>query len=144
MSRRDGIASCLYSVLTILMIIGMAVVALLLCGCRTIKEVPVEKVVEKIQYVDKTKIDSIYQHDSIYIKATGDTIYEYRDKYIYKYEFIHDTLFISKIDSIPYTIEVERSLSNYEQLQMCVGKVGIPILILLFFFIIGWIVKRIV
>lgn len=142
--RKEMIASCLYTIISFLAIVGMTLAILCLSSCRTIREVPVEKVVEKIKYVDKTKIDSIYQHDSIYIKATGDTIYEYRDKYIYKYEFIHDTLFISKIDSIPYTIEVERSLSNYEQLQMCVGKVGIPILLLLFFFIIGWIVKRIV
>lgn len=142
--RKEMIASCLFTTISILVMVGMAVAVLFLCSCRTIREVPVEKVVEKTQYVDKTKIDSIYQHDSIYIKATGDTIYEYRDKYIYKYEFIHDTLFISKIDSIPYTIEVERSLSNYEQLQMCVGKVGIPILILLFFFSLGWIIKKIV
>lgn len=143
MSKREAIASCLYAVFGALAIIGMAVVVVLLSGCKTIKEVPVEVVKERIEYIDRLQTDSIYQHDSIFIKAVGDTIYEYRDKYIFKYEFIRDTSYITKIDSIPVVIEVEKKLSRWDEAKLSVGGYAIPILLLLLLIGIGYLIKKI-
>lgn len=142
MSKREGIASCLYAVFGAIAIVGMAIMVVLLSGCKTIKEVPVEVVKERIEYIDRLQTDSIYQHDSIFIKAVGDTIYEYRDKYIYKYEFIRDTSYITRIDSIPVVVEVEKKLSTWEQLKVDVGGYLIGLILLLIAIIVGYCVKK--
>lgn len=142
MSKREAIASCMYAILSAIAIVAMAVMVVLLSGCKTIKEVPVEVVKERIEYIDRLQTDSIYQHDSIYIKAVGDTIYEYRDKYIYKYKFIRDTSYITKIDSIPVIIEVEKKLSRWDEAKLSVGGYAIPILLLILLIGIGFLIKK--
>ena len=142
MSRRKAIASCLYAIIGGLVIIGMAALVVLLSGCKVIKEVPVEIVKERVKYVDRLQTDSIYQHDSIYIKAVEDTIYEYRDKYIYKYEFVRDTSYITKIDSIPIVVEVEKKLSKWNQLKVNVGGYLIGLILLLIAIVVGYCFKK--
>lgn len=140
MSKREAIASCLYAILSAIVIIGMAVVVVTLSGCKTIKEVPVESVKERIEYIDRLQTDSIYQHDSIFIKAVGDTIYEYRDKYVYKYEFIRDTSYITKIDSIPVVVEVEKRLTKWEEIKKNYGGYALLLILLI---IVGYVIKKI-
>ncbi len=81
-------------------------------SCTTIKEVPVEVIKVQTEYRDRIVYDSIYQHDSIYIKDKGDTlyIYKYQDKYIYS--AIHDTVSVERIDSIPYAVEVVKEVNK--------------------------------
>lgn len=142
MSKREAIASCMYAILSAIVIIGMAVMVVLLSGCKTIKEVPVEVVKERVEYIDRVQTDSIYQHDSIFIKTVGDTIYEYRNKYIYKYKFIRDTSYITKIDSVPVIIEVEKKLSRWDEAKLSVGGYAIPILLLILLIGIGFLIKK--
>lgn len=140
MSKREAIASCLYAILSAIVIICMAVVVVLLSGCKTIKEVPVEVVKERIEYIDRLQTDSIYQHDSIYIKSVGDTIYEYRDKYIYKYKYTRDTSYITKIDSIPVIVEVEKRLTKWEEIKKDYGGYALLLILLI---IVGYVIKKI-
>lgn len=146
MSRRSGIASCLYAVLSAVVIIGMAFLVVLLSGCRSVKEIPVEKTEYKYidRYIDKIKVDSIYQRDSIYIREKGDTIYEYKDKIIIKYQYLSDTIYICKVDSIsvPQIIEVEKRLSQWEEAKMKVGGFAIPLIFVLLFIAVGWIIRK--
>lgn len=142
MSKREAIASCMYAILSAIVIIGMTIVVVLLSGCKTIKEVPVEVVKERIEYIDRLQTDSIYQHDSIFIKAVGDTIYEYRDKYIYKYEFIRDTSYITKIDSIPVVVEVEKRLTRWEEIKNKYGGYALLLILLILLIIVGYVIKK--
>lgn len=139
MSKREAIASCMYAILSAIAIVAMAVMVVLLSGCKTIKEVPVEVVKERIEYIDRLQTDSIYQHDSIYIKAVGDTIYEYRDKYIYKYKSIRDTSYITKIDSIPVIVEVEKRLTKWEEIKKDYGGYALLLILLI---IVGYLIKK--
>ena len=134
--------SCLYSVFTALAIVALAIVAVFFTSCRTIKEVPVEREVNHTEYIDRLQTDSVFCHDSVYVRDAGDTIYLYKDKYIYKYKFVRDTAYICKVDSIPYVVEVEKQLSKWEETKMAVGGVGIPILIILILILIAWIIRK--
>lgn len=146
MSRRDGIASCLYAVFSFLGIVILAVLAVLLTSCRSVKEIPVKETEYKYidRYIDKIKVDSIYQRDSIFIREKGDTIYEYKDKIIIKYQYLSDTIYICKVDSIsvPQIIEVEKQLSRWEEAKMKVGGFAIPVIFILLFIVVGWIIRK--
>lgn len=142
MSKREAIASCLYAILGAIVIVSMAVIVVTLSGCKTIKEVPVDVVKERIEYIDRVQVDSVYQHDSILIKAVGDTIYEYRDKYIYKYQLVRDTVRETVRDSIPYPVEVEKRLSGWDKFKVDWGGYLIGLILLLIAIIVGYCVKK--
>lgn len=79
-----------------------------LVSCKTttkIVEVPVETI--KTEYIEQVKYDSIYSRDSIYIIQKGDTIYNNKVQYLYKYKYLRDTINIT--DTIPKIITVEKT-----------------------------------
>ena len=120
--RREVVGSCLYSVLTFIIILLMAVLMFLLSSCGATKDMPAERVVERVEYIDRIKIDSIYekQYDSIYIKERNDTIVIHKDseRETFKYVFIHDTLNVTRVDSIPYIIYKEKEISTLKKLKI--------------------------
>lgn len=136
--------SCLYSVFTAVAIVALAVFAVLFTSCRTIKEVPVEKVVERTEYIDRLQTDSVYCHDSVYVRDAGDTIYLYKDKYIYKYKFVRDTAYICRVDSVPYVIEVEQRLTGWENIKNEWGGYSMLLLLIIVVLIVVYIVRKIV
>ena len=90
------------------MLAAVAVLALLMCSCKTIEYVPVveHEVHHDSIYFTQVQRDSIWQHDSILIKQKGDTvrIEKWHTKYIEKQ--VHDTTYVAKTDSIPVPYEV--------------------------------------
>lgn len=95
----------------------MAIIVIICSSCAQIREIPTEKITYRDRVVEKIKIDSIYQYDSIYLERISDTIYMNRYKYMYKYKMLRDTAYISKIDSIPYTIEVVKEVNKLNSFQ---------------------------
>lgn len=89
-------------------------VSLLLASCSP-------KIVERVKVVTEYRnvyqIDTTIQHDSVFIRewVKGDTVFvrEYRDKYIYRYNTVRDTLV--KVDSVAVEtireVKVEQPLS---------------------------------
>lgn len=142
MSKREALASCVYAILSAVVIIGMAVLVVLLSGCKVIKEIPVEKIVEKTSYQDRFYRDSIYLRDSIYIEVKGDTVWQNRDRYLYKDREVHDTVRVTVTDSIPYPVEVEKKLNKWNQLKVDVGGYLIGLILLLIAIIVGYCVKK--
>ena len=136
---RDEEPEFIWSVVALLMVLF----CLLFFGsCKTVKEIPVEVVKERVEYIDHIQYDSIYKRDSIYIQDKGDTLIVYKNKYIYKYQFIHDTTFINVTDSIPYVVEVEKQLSKFEQFKMKFATVGIPVVLILICCAVTYIIKK--
>jgi hypothetical protein len=83
------------------------IAVILLCSCKTqIRYIPLIETRTDIQ--TRTLTDSIYILDSVFIQRTKDNdtvwIYEYRNKYIYKYINRIDSFILT--DSIPYPVEV--------------------------------------
>jgi hypothetical protein len=117
---------------------GLALVALvlLLCGCKSIEYVPVvqkETHTDSI-YLTKVQRDSIWLHDSIRVEARNDTVRVDRWHTKYVERLLHDTLYLSKRDSIPvpYEVikEVPRKSTWFERIMFCTGIIAILCLIL--------------
>lgn len=97
---------------------------LLLCGCSSTKyvEVPVDRI--KIEYRDKTKIDTLIQKDSIITQLKGDTVFLEKYKYLYRIKEARDT--VSKTDTIitVQTIEVEKKVNKLKNWQIILMVLG--------------------
>ena len=108
---------------------AVAVLALLMCSCKSIEYVPVIESHTDSVYLTKVQRDSVYSHDSVYIKEKGDTVLieRWHTKYVEKQ--VHDTTYISKHDSIPVPYEVtkyvERKLSKAQTALMLIGLIAI-------------------
>ena len=105
------------------------------CTTTKIVEVPVETI--KTEYIEQVKYDSIYSKDSIYIMQKGDTIYNNKVQYLYKYKYLRDTINI--IDTIPKIVTVKdtqyvNQLYTWQKLLIVIG-IG---------FILYWIIKLVI
>ena len=105
------------------------------CTTTKIVEVPVETI--KTEYIEQVKYDSIYSKDSIYIIQKGDTIYNNKVQYLYKYKYLRDTINIT--DTIPKIITVKdtqyiNQLYTWQKILIIIG-IG---------FILYWIVKLVI
>lgn len=106
-------------------------------SCTSTKtiEVPIETI--KTEYIEQVKYDSIYSKDSIYIMQKGDTIYNNKVQYLYKYKYLRDTINIT--DTIPKIVTVKdtqyvNQLHTWQKLLIFIG-IG---------FILYWIIKLVI
>ena len=117
-------------------IIILLILAVCFTSCRT-QYIPVESV--RTEY--KTR-DSTYQRDSIYTLVKGDTVYQHRYKYLYRYLTTNRTDTILKSDSIRVPYPVEKQLTRWQILRMELGGWAFGIIILFILIIIGRIVFK--
>lgn len=105
-------------------------------SCRSVKYVPVETVKYDSIYINKVQVDSVYHRDSIYVMDKGDTVFLYKDRYIYKYKDRTDTLYVTNTDSIQVPYPVEKELTKWQQFRMDFGgwAIAAVIIIVLIFF----------
>ena len=101
-------------------IIILLILAICFVSCRT-QYIPVESVRTEYKTRDSIRFDSIYQRDSVYMLVKGDTIYQYRYKYLYRYLTTNRTDTILKHDSIPSPYPVEKQLSRWQTIKMELG-----------------------
>lgn len=95
----------------------MLLFLLLLCGCRT-EYVPVESVRYDSVMIEKLMRDSVFVRDSVYLKEKGDTVYKYKDRFVYVYKNRVDTFFAEKIREKEVPVPVERKLTWWEVVKM--------------------------
>lgn len=105
-------------------------VTLILSACKTttkIIEVPVEVV--KKEYIQNTRVDSIFIRDSIDRWLKGDTLYI--TKYSTKYKYVNRVDTIVKTDTIPKIVTVENKVEVevnhiywWQKLLMWVGAIA--------------------
>ena len=105
------------------------------CTTTKIVEVPVETI--KTEHIEQVKYDSIYSKDSIYIMQKGDTIYNNKVQYLYKYKYLRDTINIT--DTIPKIVTVKdtqyiNQLYTWQKLLIIIG-IG---------FILYWVIKLVI
>ena len=81
--------------------------ALLLTSCAATKRTTTEREYNSTQHLDSLftstlSRDSIYIHDSIYVREKGDTLYKYVEKRRYKYITRQDTItrYTLKVDTV--------------------------------------------
>jgi hypothetical protein len=139
MSDRERLkAGCLQGAsFFILLILGLLLCALLQ-GCKSVEYVPVIEHRTDTVYQNTVQKDSVFVHDSTFIKEAGDTflLEKWHTKYVLKEK--HDTTYISNTDTVPapYPVEVIKEvpaeLSWWQRLKMKVGGAAIILCLLAF------------
>ena len=114
----------------------IAILIFIVVSCTTTKYVDRPVLVETVrtEYVNQLYKDSIFVHDSIDRFISGDTVYQYKYKQIYKYFNRTDT--VVKTDSIEVPVEIKTTevkevnrIKGYQSFLMCFGFVFILILV---------------
>ena len=113
---------CVGVLLWMLIILFAGFVLIGLGACRSVRYIPVERVhhdsVTNILY----QRDSIYQHDSVFIREREDTVLVERWHTRWRDRVSHDTLYMSKADTIRVPVPVERKLTKAERTYITIGK----------------------
>ena len=105
--------------------------SVLICGCQSVKTVTVERTVHDTLRITKQQRDSIFLHDSIYVKewAKGDTVYLETERWHTRYQdrWLCDTIYRSRTDSIPVPYPVEKKvpaeLNWFQQMRLWLGNI---------------------
>lgn len=100
-----------------------------LWSCQSVKYVPVETVRTDSIYINQVQRDSIYRHDSIYIREKGDTVWMEKYKYIYRDKIVRDTMYINRTDTIRESYPVEKELTHWQQIKLELGGWAFGIII---------------
>lgn len=114
-------------------------VVIMMVGCKTVEYeyIPVETVRTDTVYIAHIVTDSVYQHDSTYIKEKGDTVWYERWHTQYRDRLRIDTVYQARVDTIekPYPVikEVEKKLTKTQKGLMWTGGLS---LLALFLFIV--------
>lgn len=105
--------------------IVVAIIVAMLTGCKTSDPVVVERISHDTIYRLQLSRDSIMVRDSIYIteRMQGDTLILTRDRWhtAYRDRLMHDTTYISKCDTIPQVVEVEKRLTAWQSVRQDLG-----------------------
>lgn len=117
-------------------------VSLLLTGCKTIKYYPLETVRIDTVYVNQQRVDSVMVRDSVHIYQKGDTVTEFRLKYIYKYRDRVDTLYRSKTDTISVPYPIEKQLTKWQQTKVNYGGWALGIVFAFILIVVGMMVYK--
>ena len=128
----------LYTKRIILKILFFLLFLTIVISCKTttkVVEIPVETI--KTEYIEQVKYDSIYSKDSIYIIQKGDTIYNNKVQYLYKYKYLRDTINIT--DTIPKIVTIKdvqyiNQLYTWQKILIVIG-IGV---------ILYWVIKLLV
>lgn len=124
------------------MLVAVAVLALMMCSCKSVEYVPVIEHHTDTTYITKHQRDSVWLHDSISVKEKGDTvrIEKWHTKYIEK--VTHDTTYVVKTDSIPVPYEVIKEVpAKLSKAQKCMMTLGILTLMAAIIFAVFWLKK---
>lgn len=137
MTDEERVKACLLHVMsTAVGVIIVIVACALLGGCTTTKYVPVVEHHTDTLIHTQHQRDSIYVHDSTYVRDNGDTVLIERWHTRWRDRWQHDTLYISKTDSVPkpYPVEVvkevPRERSTVEWVLLITGVVAITFIVL--------------
>lgn len=122
-------------------ILFLLFITLLLGSCKVkekIVEVPIPQIKTEIKYIDKVKYDSIYLKDSVYIIQKGDTIYNNKVAYRYKYKYLKDTIIVNETDTIiklqkVTEIKVKNQLNVVQKILMYIGLFSLLMFIIIIY-----------
>jgi hypothetical protein len=123
--------ACFWSIVGMVV---MIIIALLFCSCTKTEYITVEKVRTDTTYINKVQRDSIYLHDSTFVKVDGDTVWIERWHTKWQNHLEHDTVYKARTDSVPVpypvTKYVEKPHSKFEKGLIGVGILSIMALVI--------------
>ena len=128
---------------TAINILFLFLLASAICSCSRVQYVPVETVKRDSMYINKLVRDSVFVKDSVMV-VKGDTVTEYRYRYVYKYVGKTDTAYIEKVDTVNVPYPVEKQLSKWERIKMDAGGYALFAIIITVLVTVGRIVYKLV
>lgn len=73
-------------------------------------------------YISKVQVDSVFRHDSVFVKEKNDTIYIYKEKVRDRYRLLRDTVYRHKVDSVYIDrvreVKVEKELTAWQKFRL--------------------------
>lgn len=131
--RDDMMRAFIRAILAIFTFMFFVFMLSLIAGCKSHERVVVvETVRADTLRLSRNIRDSVWLHDSIYIRDKGDTMFIERWHTRWRDRTVHDTTYVSKTDSVPvpYPVEVKvpRELSWWQRLRMHAGGVALSLL----------------
>lgn len=130
-SMEASYKACFWSIVGMVV---MIIIALLFCSCTKTEYITVEKVRTDTTYINKVQRDSIYLHDSTFVKVAGDTVWIERWHTKWQNHLEHDTVYKARTDSVPVpypvTKYVEKKLSWFQKTLIGVGILSIMALVI--------------
>ena len=113
------------------------------CGCRT-EYVSLEVVKRDSVFIASLDRDSIFVRDSVFVREKGDTVYKYKNKYVYVYKNLVDTFTVYRDREIEVPVPVERKLSWWERMKMEYAEwiIGVLMGIVLLLMLRQWMARR--
>lgn len=130
------------SVILLYFMAMLVLLAMAVTSCRSVRYVPVETVKHDSVYVGKVVRDSVFVKDSVLV-VKGDTVTEYRWKYVFKYKNRTDTLYVSRTDTLRVPYPVEAKLTKWQQFKMEAGGYAIALAVILVIAVAGYFVMKI-
>lgn len=130
------------SVILLYFMAMLVLLAMAVTSCRSVRYVPVETVKHDSVYVGKVVRDSVFVKDSVLV-VKGDTVTEYRWKYVFKYKNRTDTLYVSRTDTIRVPYPVEARLTKWQRFKMEAGGYAIALAVILVIAVAGYFVMKI-
>ena len=110
--------------------------ALVLTGCATHRPLsqPAEQLTRDTVYINKLQYDSIYVSRDHFTDRTRDTVYLRDVSVEYRYKLLRDTIYKTRIDSIPYEVRVVethevRHIPLYAKLLSWIGTLALLLLL---------------
>lgn len=123
--NEDNIVEYLARMFGIIILGVIVAVILAMCSCTRTVYVPQTTIQRDSIYLTQYKRDSIYLHDSVFIRMKSDTllIEKWHTKYIEKVNT--DTMYIERTDTLRLPYPVEKPLTFWQRNFMSIGKVSI-------------------
>ena len=94
----------------VMALVAGLLICLLLGSCTTTEYVTVPEYHTDTLRQVVVRHDSVMVHDSIHVTETGDTVTIDRWHMKYIERSVHDTAYISKVDSVPYPVTVVKEM----------------------------------
>lgn len=112
----------------------------LAAGCT--RYVPVESV--RTEYrdrdIERLVTDTVVNNRFVMVK--GDTVFDYRDRWHKSTEYVHDTCYVERNDTVRVPYPVERPLSRWEKAKMDFGGFAFGGVAVALCAAVVWIVKK--
>lgn len=98
--------------------------SLVATSCKVTEYVKVPEIRHDTLQIFNTRVDSVRLYDSISVVMKNDTFFIEKIRYRDRYHRLHDSVFISKTDTIVkvQTVEVEKKLGAKDRIYHWIGK----------------------
>lgn len=127
---------CAIAVCILLMVTGA------LCGCTRTVYTPVESVRTEYRDRDIERVVTDTVRDERFVFVRGDTVIDWRDRWHHSTEYIHDTCYIERTDTIREPYPIERPLTRWQQAKMDLGGIALGVLITVLLWMLFLYLKR--